>query len=76
LLTVNGVEVGRLAFANGATKGSTIADSTYPGSPLKPSYLEQPLPRTLFRPGANVLELFKDVGSWIAYDALGLFARS
>jgi hypothetical protein len=34
------------------------------------------LPRTLFRPGANVLELFKDVGSWIAYDALGLFARS
>ena len=75
LLTVNGVEVGRLAFANGATKGSTIADSTYPGSPLKPSYIEQPLPRTLFRPGANVLELFKDVGSWIAYDALGLFAR-
>jgi len=75
LLTINGVEVGRLAFANGATKGSTIADSTYPGSPLKPSYLEIPLPRALFRAGANVLELFKDVGSWVAYDALGIFAR-
>jgi hypothetical protein len=75
VLTVNGTEVGRLTFANGATKGSTIADSTYPGSPLKPSYLERPLPKTLFRPGENVLELFKDQGSWIAYDALGLFAR-
>ncbi|MFI6680039.1 polysaccharide lyase family protein [Kribbella sp. NPDC050470] len=75
VLTVNGTQVGRLTFANGATKGSTIADSTYPGSPLKPSYLEQPLPRALFRTGQNVLELFKDNGSWIAYDALGLFAR-
>jgi hypothetical protein len=75
LLTINGTEVGRLAFANGATKGSTIADSTYPGSPLKPSYLERPLSKELFRAGANVLELFKDQGSWVAYDALGVFAR-
>jgi len=75
VLTVNGTEVGRLTFANGATKGSTIADSTYPGSPLKPSYLEQPLPRALFRQGENVIELFKDDGSWIAYDALGIYAR-
>ena len=75
VLTVNGTEVDRLTFANGATKGSTIADSTYPGSPLKPSYLERPLPRALFRAGANVLELFKDQGSWIAYDALGIFSR-
>jgi hypothetical protein len=75
LLTINGAEAGRLTFANGATKGSTIADSTYPGSPLKPSYLELPLPKALFRPGQNTLELFKDQGSWIAYDALGVFAR-
>jgi hypothetical protein len=75
VLTVNGTEVGRLTFANGATKGSTIADSTYPGSPLKPSYLELPLPRALFRPGQNLLELFKDNGSWLAYDALGIYAR-
>ncbi|WP_433164507.1 polysaccharide lyase family protein [Kribbella sp. CA-247076] len=75
VMTVNGSEVERLTFANGATKGSTIADSTYPGSPLKPSYLERPLPRALFRAGENVLELFKDNGSWIAYDAFGVFAR-
>ncbi|TDD14817.1 hypothetical protein E1218_32450 [Kribbella turkmenica] len=75
VLSVNGTEVERLTFANGATKGSLIADSTYPGSPLKPSYLEKPLPRSLFRAGQNVLELFKDNGSWIAYDALGIYAR-
>ena len=75
VLTVNGTEVDRLTFANGATKGSTIADSTYPGSPLKPSYLERPLPKALFRTGENTLELFKDQGSWIAYDALGIYAR-
>jgi polysaccharide lyase family 4-like protein len=75
-LSVNGTEVGRLAFANGATKGSTIADSTYPGSPLKPSYLEIPLPKALFRTGQNVITLLKDEGSWIAYDAFGIYART
>lgn len=75
ILTVNGTEVDRLIFANGATKGSLIADSTYPGSPLKPSYIERPLTRDLFRTGQNVIELFKDQGSWIAYDALGIYAR-
>ncbi|MEV5540515.1 hypothetical protein AB0L13_27075 [Saccharopolyspora shandongensis] len=46
-----------------------------PGSPLKPSYPERPLPAELFRAGKNVLELHKDEGSWIAYDAIGVFAR-
>jgi hypothetical protein len=75
VLSVNGTTVDRLAFANGATKGSTMADSTVPGTPLKPSYIERPLARELFRQGENVLELFKDDGSWIAYDAIGVFAR-
>jgi len=75
VLSVNGTTVERLAFATGATKGSTIGDSTIPGSPLKPSYVEKPLPRGLFQAGENVLELFKDQGSWIAYDAIGLYAR-
>jgi hypothetical protein len=75
VLSVNGTQVDRLVFANGATKGSTIADSTYPGSPLKPSYIERPLPRGLFRTGQNVIELFKDNGSWVAYDAFGIYAR-
>lgn len=75
LLSVNGTVVDRITFANGATKGSTIPDSTYPGSPLKPSYVERPLPRALFTAGQNVIDLEKDQGSWIAFDALGIFAR-
>ncbi|MEV0081423.1 polysaccharide lyase family protein [Saccharopolyspora sp. NPDC050642] len=75
VLGINGTTVDRLAFAGGATKGSTLGDSTAAGSPLKPSYLERPLPAELFRAGENVLELHKDEGSWIAYDAIGVFAR-
>lgn len=76
VLRVNGTTVGRQVFEGGATKGSTQGDSTAPGSPLKPSYIERPLAAGLFTAGENVLELAKDDGSWIAYDALGLFARS
>ncbi|WP_129662668.1 polysaccharide lyase family protein [Phytoactinopolyspora endophytica] len=76
VLTVNGTEVDRLVFEGGATKGSTQGDSTVPGSPLKPSYIEYPLTSGLFIAGENTLELFKDDGSWIAYDAIGVFARS
>ncbi|WP_216843806.1 polysaccharide lyase family protein [Phytoactinopolyspora alkaliphila] len=76
VLTVNGTSVDRLTFEGGATKGSTQGDSTVPGSPLKPSYLERPLAAGLFVAGENTLELFKDDGSWIAYDAIGVFARA
>ncbi|MEV0703705.1 hypothetical protein AB0I53_38115 [Saccharopolyspora sp. NPDC050389] len=75
VLGINGTTVDRLVFAGGATKGSTLGDSTAAGSPLKPSYLERPLPAELFRAGEHVLELHKDEGSWIAYDAIGVFAR-
>ncbi|MEV6288369.1 polysaccharide lyase family protein [Kribbella sp. NPDC051770] len=75
VLSVNGREVERLTFPAGATKGSLIADSTYPGSPLKPAYLERPLPRSLFGPGQNTVELVKDQGSWIAFDAFGVYGR-
>ncbi|PSL01545.1 polysaccharide lyase family 4-like protein [Haloactinopolyspora alba] len=75
VLKVNGTTVDRLEFAGGATKGSLQGDSTVPGSPLRPSYVERALPADLFVPGENVLELHKDDGSWIAYDAVGVFAR-
>lgn len=76
VLTINGTTVDRVAFEGGATKGSLQGDSTVPGSPLKPSFIERPLARSLFKAGENVVELFKDEGSWIAYDAIGLFARA
>ncbi|GAB2562351.1 polysaccharide lyase family protein [Kribbella endophytica] len=75
VLRVNGTQVERITFANGATKGSTIADSTYPGSPLKPSYVERPLPRSLFKTGQNIVEVSKDTGSWVAFDAFGVYSR-
>lgn len=75
VLSLNGTVVERLRFAGGGTRGSLEGDSTIPGSPLKPSYVERPLPAELFRAGENVLSLHKDDGSWIAYDAIGVFAR-
>lgn len=74
VLSINGTPVDRLRFENGATKGSTQGDSALPGSPLKPSYLEMRLPQ-VFRIGENTIDLHKDDGSWIAYDAIGVFAR-
>ncbi|MDX2972079.1 polysaccharide lyase family protein [Kribbella solani] len=75
VLSVNGTTVDRLTFLPGATKGSTISDSTLPNSPLKPSYLERPLSKDLFKPGQNVIQLLKDNGSWIAFDAFGIYGR-
>ncbi|TDE02587.1 polysaccharide lyase family protein [Jiangella asiatica] len=75
VLTVNGATVERLTFEGGATRGSTVGDSTLPGSPLRPSYVERPLPAGLLVAGENLLTVTKDDGSWIAYDAIGLFAR-
>lgn len=74
LLSVNGTAVDRLRFEGGATRGSLEGDTTVPGTRLRPSYLERPLPAGLFQPGENVVTMVKDEGSWIAWDAIGLFA--
>ncbi|PZF83072.1 polysaccharide lyase family protein [Jiangella anatolica] len=73
-LDVNGTAVDRLRFEGGGTRGSLEGDSTVPGTRLRPSYLERPLPPRLLTAGENVLTLVKDEGSWIAWDAIGLFA--
>lgn len=73
-LAVNGHPVRTLSFRGGATRGSLEGDATRAGSPLKPSYYELPLPADVFTAGENVLTLRKTSGSWIAYDALGVFA--
>lgn len=75
-LAVNGHAVRTLAFRGGATRGSLEGDATRDGSPLKPSYYELPLPAGVFTAGENVLTLRKTSGSWIAYDALGVFERT
>ncbi|MFW6693942.1 polysaccharide lyase family protein [Streptomyces sp. MAR4 CNX-425] len=73
-LALNGHAVRTLAFRGGATRGSLEGDAARPGSVLKPSSYELPLAAGLFTPGENVLTLRKTSGSWIAYDALGVFA--
>ncbi|MBC3987721.1 hypothetical protein H8N00_02115 [Streptomyces sp. AC563] len=73
-VTLNGRPVRTLQFQGGATRGSLEGDATRVGSALKPSYYEFPLAADLFAAGENVLRLRKTSGSWIAYDALGVFA--
>jgi hypothetical protein len=74
-LILNGTPVREVALEKGATRGSLEGDATLPGSPLKPSYVELPLPRGALRPGENILEIVKNTGSWHVYDALGIYVR-
>lgn len=75
VLGLNGTPVRQVALERGATRGSLEGDATLPGSPLKPSYLELPLPRAGLVAGANVVTVDKTAGSWHVYDALGVFER-
>ncbi|MDF8264773.1 hypothetical protein [Luteipulveratus flavus] len=74
-LAVNGVRLEPLIFADEGD-ASFLSERGAPGHGAGPAYLERPLRRSLFRAGENVLEIAKDQGSWIAYDALGVFART
>ncbi|HEX6351795.1 polysaccharide lyase family protein [Actinophytocola sp.] len=74
VVACNGNAVTEAALEKGATKGSTQGDATVPGSPLRPSIVEVPLPRGVLVAGENVLTLAKPEGSWHAYDAVGVFA--
>ncbi|GAA3924842.1 hypothetical protein GCM10023085_02780 [Actinomadura viridis] len=74
-LALNGAPVREVKLENGATRGSLEGDATLPGTPLKPSYVELPLPAGALKAGENVLTIDKRAGSWHVYDALGVFAR-
>jgi hypothetical protein len=75
LLGLNGREVREITFEGGATRGSLEGDANLPGSPLRPSYVELPLPRETLTTGENVLTLDKVEGSWHVYDAVGIFSK-
>lgn len=70
---LNGTPVREVPLERGGTRGSLDGDATLPGTLLKPSYVELPLPRAALVPGENVLTIDKNAGSWHAYDAVGLF---
>ncbi|MEW2357678.1 polysaccharide lyase family protein [Spirillospora sp. NPDC029432] len=74
-LALNGTPVREVPLEFGGTRGSMEGDATLPNTPLKPSYVELPLPAAALKAGENVLTIDKQVGSWHVYDALGIFAR-
>lgn len=74
-ISVDGKHLADVELARGATKGSSEGDATEPGSPLARSYHELEIPEGALPEGACVIELHLAVGGWVAWDAVGVFAR-
>ncbi|WP_201776700.1 hypothetical protein [Allosalinactinospora lopnorensis] len=72
-ITVNGENAAETEFQGGATRGSLEGDVTVLGTALRPSFVELKLPAGHFSEGENVIGITKSAGSWIAYDAVGVF---
>lgn len=75
-VSVNEEHLTDIELPLGATRGSREGDATVPGSTLVRSFHEPVVPAELLRAGQNVLELELAEGGWLAWDAVGLFARS
>ena len=74
-IAANGEHVTDLELPIGATRGSREGDATVPGTALRRALLELPVPAAALQEGQNVIELELAEGGWVAWDALGLFAR-
>lgn len=72
-LTINGHRLESLLFDE--TIGEVHESLVVPGTGAGPAHFESAVPRSALRLGENVLDIAKDNGSWIAYDAVGVFAR-
>ena len=75
-ISVNGEHVADLELPRGATRGSREGDATVPGSTLLRSFFEPEIPASVLREGENMIELHLAEGGWVAWDAVGLFARA
>ena len=73
-LSLNGVPIDLVHVAE-QTHAPVGVDVTVPGKGAGPAYVERGLPRGLLRAGENAIDIDKRHGSWIAYDAVGVFER-
>lgn len=73
---VNGSRVQDIVLVPGATRGSREADATVPGTSLVRSYYEFAVPAGLLRTGENLVQFRLAEGGWVAWDAIGLYARA
>lgn len=73
-IAVNGAPTERVFFDDPLAVGESVTV----GAPMRgagPAYIERAVDRGRLRAGENTIDLIKDHGSWIAYDAVGVFAR-
>lgn len=73
-IAINGVRDEPVLFSADTTRPGADP-SAVPGRGAGPMCIERPLARELLVAGENVIDIDKDLGSWIVYDALGVFAR-
>ncbi|MBD2759855.1 hypothetical protein IEE94_10070 [Yimella sp. cx-573] len=72
-VSVNGALVETLLFDDPLSDAAMRL--VLPGAGAGPAVYERVIPRSVLQPGENVVDIVKDHGSWIAYDAIGVFAR-
>lgn len=72
---VNGTPVQDIQLVSGATRGSREGDATLPGTTLVRSFHEFQVPAAPFVSGTNTITFRLAEGGWVAWDAIGLYAR-
>lgn len=74
-ITVDGQHLADVDLPQGGTLGSREGDANAPNTTLLPSYHELELPPGLLSEGECEIEFHLAEGGWVAWDAIGVFAR-
>ncbi|MGO1286864.1 MAG: polysaccharide lyase family protein [Brachybacterium sp.] len=74
-ISVDGEHMADVELPLGATRGSREGDANVPGTALMPSYHELEIPQRMLPVGECEIEFHLAAGGWVAWDAIGVFAR-
>lgn len=74
-ISVDGEHMAEVELPLGATRGSREGDANVPGTALMPSYHELEIPQRMLPVGECEIEFHLAEGGWVAWDAIGVFAR-